>query len=48
MFARFARPFWKNIFTPRKIFTTTAILAYSIFKTKTLLDSVVVEQSAGN
>jgi hypothetical protein len=39
MFSRFARPLWRRFFTPRKLLTTTALLAYSIFKTHTLLDS---------
>jgi hypothetical protein len=41
MFSRFVRPFWKRIFTPRKILTTTAILTYSLFKANTLLNSSI-------
>jgi hypothetical protein len=39
MFARFVRPFWKRLFTTRKILTTTAILTYSLFKTTAFLNS---------
>lgn len=45
MFSRFARPFLRRFFSPKKVIAATTILAYSFFRTqKMLLDSVVVEE----
>ena len=44
MFARFVRPLWRKLVTPRAFLTTTAILSYTLLKNKLILDSPLNHQ----
>ena len=44
MLSRCLRPFWKSFFSPRKLLTASAVLAYTLFKTHTLLDSAEISK----
>ena len=42
MFAKFLRPLWSKLTTPRTLLTAT-VLTYSLFKTQLLLDTEYTE-----